>query len=113
MKHGRSRTAQAQAGGADRLSSDEGGHYIARRFDGPTDAFNHFAQDGNFNKGAYAKLENGWAKMTSAGEKVHVSIIPSYGGSSKRPSSLEVMSLVGGVLTRKDFPDARSANNGQ
>ncbi len=43
----RSKTAQAQAGGADRRSTDDGGHYIAVRFNGPTDAFNHFAQDAN------------------------------------------------------------------
>lgn len=41
----RSRSAQTAAGGADRLPGDDGGHYIARRFNGPTEAFNHFAQD--------------------------------------------------------------------
>jgi hypothetical protein len=39
----RSRRAQAQAGGVDRRSRDDGGHYIAARFNGPTEAFNHFA----------------------------------------------------------------------
>ncbi|WP_338057599.1 DNA/RNA non-specific endonuclease [Sphingomonas beigongshangi] len=48
----RSRTSQRQAGGTERRASDDGGHYIAVRFDGPTDAFNHFAQDRHFNRGA-------------------------------------------------------------
>lgn len=39
----RSRSAQAGAGGSDRLPTDDGGHYVAARFDGPTDTSNHFA----------------------------------------------------------------------
>lgn len=46
----RSHSAQAGAGGSDRLATDDGGHYIAARFNGPTDTFNHFAQDTNFNR---------------------------------------------------------------
>ncbi|UYY60371.1 DNA/RNA non-specific endonuclease [Sphingomonas sp. S2-65] len=41
----RSATNQAKAGGEDRRASDDGGHYIAARFDGPKDAFNHFARN--------------------------------------------------------------------
>ncbi|MGI4880747.1 MAG: DNA/RNA non-specific endonuclease [Janthinobacterium lividum] len=58
----RSRREQLVAGGTDRRPTDQGGHYIAPRFDGPTDAFNHFAQDANFNTGAYRVLEDKWAK---------------------------------------------------
>ena len=32
----RSRTSQRQAGGAERRASDDGGHYVAARFNGPT-----------------------------------------------------------------------------
>jgi hypothetical protein len=53
----RSRTSQRQAGGAERRASDDGGHYIAARFNGPSEAFNHFAQDANFNRGGYRVLE--------------------------------------------------------
>lgn len=67
---GRSRSSQRTAGGRDRLPGDEGGHYIARRFDGPTQAFNHFAQNGNFNKSAYLGLENRWAAAQKLGKKV-------------------------------------------
>jgi hypothetical protein len=36
----RSRISQARAGGTERRVSDDGGHYIAARFHGPTEAFN-------------------------------------------------------------------------
>ncbi|MDB5737905.1 MAG: hypothetical protein JWO65_1573 [Sphingomonas bacterium] len=60
----RSRSSQTNAGGTDRLPTDDGGHYIATRFNGPTDTFNHFTQDANFNRGGYRVLENEWAKET-------------------------------------------------
>ena len=86
----RDRTAQLEAGGADRLATDQGGHYIARIFDGPTDDFNHFAQNGNFNMGVYRSLERQWDRLVQDGHKVHVEIRPSYDGSSVRPSELVV-----------------------
>ena len=52
----RSRRNQRQAGGADRRDSDDGGHFIAARFNGPRDKFNHFAQNANFNRGAHTGL---------------------------------------------------------
>ena len=68
--------AKLQAG---RLrATDDGGHYIARRFNGPTDAFNHFAQNANFNRGGYRALEDRWAKAIRDGKKVRVKIIPFY-----------------------------------
>ena len=82
--------AQLAAGGADRLTSDQGGHFIGRRFDGPTTDFNHFAQDGNFNMGAYRALEDQWARALEQGSTVHVRITPTYSGSSLRPASIMV-----------------------
>jgi hypothetical protein len=55
-KQGISRANQRDAGGPDRKPhSDQGGQYIARQFNGPTEAFNHFAQNSNFNQSRYAK----------------------------------------------------------
>lgn len=102
----RSRTSQAGAGGADRLETDDGGHYVARRFNGPTEAFNHFAQDANFNRGGYRSLENEWAKDTKAGKKVWVKITPNYVGSSKRPVSILVRFTVDGTPKERDFPNS-------
>jgi hypothetical protein len=72
------------------LPSDEGGHYVAREFGGPDKDFNHFAQDANFNRSGYRKLETMWGKLTRAGKKVTFSIIPRYPPGSTRPSEVEV-----------------------
>jgi predicted ribonuclease toxin of YeeF-YezG toxin-antitoxin module len=99
----RSRAAQAGAGGSDRLPTDDGGHYIARRFNGPTDAFNHFAQNANFNRGGYRVLEDKWAKDIKEGKKVYVTITPSYDGASKRPNTITVLYTVDGVRNVRPF----------
>lgn len=87
---GRSRRTQREAGGSDRLPTDDGGHYIAPRFNGPTDAFNHFAQDSSVNRGRYRALEDQWARAKRAGHAVTVRIAPSFRGPSKRPSALNI-----------------------
>jgi hypothetical protein len=103
----RSRSAQAQAGGKDRRRTDDGGHYIAARFNGPRDAFNHFAQDANFNRGAYRALEDSWAKSIRSGHKVFVDIIPHYAGNSMRPGGLEVFYFIDGKRYRTYFPNGK------
>lgn len=92
----RSRKNQRQAGGADRRATDDGGHYIAARFNGPSDAFNHFAQDANFNRGAYRVMENSWAATVRAGHRVSVDIVPHYVGLSLRPDRIAVTWTVDG-----------------
>jgi hypothetical protein len=99
----RSRKAQASAGGADRRRTDDGGHYIAARFNGPSDAFNHFAQDANFNRGTYRRLENQWAMALRAHKKVKVSIVPHYKNSSKRPDEIDVHFSVNGHEESQKF----------
>lgn len=94
---GRNTKAQLEAGGADRLSTDQGGHYIGRRFNGPTEPFNHFAQNGNFNNSSYKILENSWQKMLEAGQSVRVEIVPTFVGNSLRPASLTVRQWIDGV----------------
>jgi len=102
----RSPTNQIRAGGADRRSTDEGGHYIANRFNGPSDAFNHFAQDRNFNRSAYSAMENAWGKHTREGRKVFVSIKPLYQGTSRRPYHVTVVWTVdGGKPEVREFPN--------
>lgn len=99
----RSRSAQARAGGSDRLTSDDGGHYIAARFNGPRDAFNHFAQDRNFNRGGYRALEVQWAREVRSGHSVKVDIVPSYSGRSHRPSKLRVSWSIGRMHSVRNF----------
>ncbi|PWG03879.1 hypothetical protein DF286_06295 [Sphingosinicella humi] len=103
----RSRTAQAQAGGQDRRSSDDGGHYIARRFDGPTEAFNHFAQDSRFNRGRYRAVEEQWARAKRAGKHVTVKIVPVYNGRSLRPAAINVWFWIDGEQRSLKFPNER------
>jgi hypothetical protein len=57
--------AQLEAGGADRLPTDEGGHFVVRRCNGPLDAFNHFARDMSLNRGAYKSPEDSWQRAGS------------------------------------------------
>jgi hypothetical protein len=87
----RDKTAQRMAGGQDRKPTDVGGHYVARRFNGPLDDFNHFAQDENFNNGTYKALENKWQKALDSGKSVYVLVKPTYPGDSLRPSRLEII----------------------
>ncbi|WP_373684253.1 DNA/RNA non-specific endonuclease [Sphingomonas sp. R-74633] len=103
----RSRTAQEQAGGSDRRRDDDGGHYIAARFNGPSDAFNHFAQNANFNRGAYRRLEDEWARSQRAGKRVIVNIVPHYRGASQRPTSIVVRYTTNGHRSRKRFWNER------
>ncbi|WP_339347777.1 DNA/RNA non-specific endonuclease [uncultured Sphingomonas sp.] len=103
----RSRTSQRQAGGAERRASDDGGHYIAARFDGPTEAFNHFAQDANFNRGGYRLLEDEWARDKRAGRAVTVKIVPQFSGASVRPSTINVWWTVDGKTKSLRFPNER------
>ena len=104
----RSGKVQAQAGGTDRRpKTDDGGHYIAARFNGPTDAFNHFAQDAKFNRGGYRVLEDQCAKATKTGKQVSVRITSSYEGASKRPAAIKVWYSIDGNETIRRFPNER------
>lgn len=103
----RSRRNQRQAGGSYRLPSDDGGHYIAHRFGGPSEKFNHFAQDQNFNRGAYRALEDKWAGEIRSGRKVVVDISASYIGNSKRPDQINVKWKIDGRPFAKLLPNRR------
>lgn len=74
----------------------DGGHDIAPRFKGPTDAFNHFAQNRSLNRGRYRVMEDRWAQALKQGKKVYVEIRPAYAGHSKRPFRLDVRFDVNG-----------------
>jgi hypothetical protein len=86
----RNQAAQLAAGGKDRRKTDVGGHYVGRRFKGPLDDFNHFAQDGKFNNGKYKALENRWQTAVDRGQKVEFDIKVHYPAGSQRPSKLDI-----------------------
>ena len=101
----RNPTAQRDEGKPDRLDSDHGGHFIAKRFGGPKEAINLFAQDANFNRSGYAKLENEWRSSLKAGKKVQVDIQAYYAGSSKRPDIIEVRYFIDGKEHKQKYPN--------
>jgi hypothetical protein len=103
----RSRAEQARAGGEQRKPTDDGGHFIAARFNGPRDWFNHFAQDANFNRGVYRQIEKEWADDIKAGKRVFVDIIPHYDGSSIRPDRLTIRWKVGDQGFERNLPNHR------
>jgi len=105
----RSRRNQREAGGADRRTTDDGGHYIAARFNGPGDAFNHFAQDANFNRGAYRVMENSWAASVQGGHRVTVDIVPHYDGLSRRPDEIMVTWFVDGKKQSRKFANEKGS----
>jgi len=102
-KQGRDNAAQLRAGGKDRLPTDVGGHYVGRRFNGPLDDFNHFAQDGDFNNGPYKALENKWQKALDSGKPVYVLVKPHYPGESLRPDYLQVSFTIDGQSASVEF----------
>ena len=93
----RNQNAQRNAGGKDRLPDDQGGHFIGRRFEGPKDEVNHFAQNGNFNNSSYRKLENSWERMLKDKKDVRIEITPKYTGESLRPDTLKVKQWIDGI----------------
>ena len=103
----RSRRAQADAGKPDRRATDDGGHFIAARFNGPREWFNHFAQDANFNRGAYRAIEDAWARAVRSGKRVFVDIVPRYRGTSTRPQLLIVTWTIDGKKSKRRFANER------
>lgn len=102
---GRNRRRQRDEGKPDRLTSDEGGHFIARQFGGPKEAINLFAQDRNFNRSGYASLETQWRNSLKSGMKVYVDIQAYYPEKSNRPDKLEVRYFVDGKEHFNEFPN--------
>jgi LysM repeat protein len=103
----RSRKRQRNAGKPDRLHTDDGGHYVAPRFGGPPEVFNHFAQDANFNRGAYRQLEDQFEVYRKARKSVPIKIDPKYDGLSQRPSEIQVKYRVDGVWLLRRFKNRK------
>jgi len=73
------------------LETDEGGHLIGQRFNGPTDGFNMVPQDANLNKGAWKSMEDEWASSLKEGHKVTVAIEPINDKGNVRPLAFDVV----------------------
>ena len=75
----------SRRGMGDEWGHDDGGHLIAARFGGASTEENLIAQDSNFNRGSYKRMENDWANHINNGDKVFVHMETSQG---ERPDAL-------------------------
>ena len=84
---------------------DQGGHLIARIFNGPGEQINYIPQNAKLNNGKWRAMENEWKKELKAGKKVEVEIqiIYSTGNFSKRPERFIVEYKVDGKRFIKRF----------
>lgn len=73
------------------LATDEGGHLIGKRFNGPPDGFNLVPQDVSLNRGGWKAMENEWASELKSGHEVTVAIEPYYDGDDSRPQAFDVV----------------------
>jgi filamentous hemagglutinin len=89
-------TYQQGKAGREGLQGDEGGHFIASIFDGPGEKINLFAQNRNFNRGEWKKLENSWADALKNNQSVNVNINPVYNAESIRPDILKIRYQIDG-----------------
>jgi hypothetical protein len=105
-KQVRSRTVQAQAGGPDRRSTDDGGHY-GRPVQGAGRGLQPFRARRKLQSRGYRVLEDEWAREKRAGARVTVKISPVYGYESARPSAINVWFIVNRALKSKKFPNER------
>ena len=80
--------AQRNAGGDFRRDTDDGGHLIANRFEGPGGLENLVPEDRSINRGAYKTMENHWANELLEGNSVNLDVTPIYHGDSLRPDSI-------------------------
>lgn len=92
---------QRTVGGADRLSSDDGGHYLATIFRGPGERINLTPMDSNLNRGAWKALENRWAQALRRGEEVRVVIDVNYAPEGVRPVRFVVSYKIGDDKPRR------------
>lgn len=104
----RNQKLQKEAGGKDRLKTDDGGHLIARQFGGESE-LDLVAQDGILNKGPYNRLETKWADALKNGDEVVVKIEPKYLGDSLRPESFKVSYSINGERFKTVFSNKPNA----
>jgi filamentous hemagglutinin len=92
-KADRSGYQQKIAGGADRKQGDQGGHLVARIFNGPGDGINMVPMSKKVNQKEYRAMEKTLSDAVNRGEKVEIEIRVRYpkGGTSARPSEIVVV----------------------
>ncbi len=105
---GRNKKLQKEAGGKDRLKTDDGGHMIGRQFGGEG-KLDLVAQDKILNQGPYNRLESKWADALKNGDQVRVKIDAKYSGDSFRPDSFKVNYSINGEKYKVNFSNKPNA----
>ena len=85
------------------LTTDDRGHLIGKRFDGPAILGNLVAMDFNVNRGEYNKMEEMLAKEIKAGKEVYMKVEPQYKGDSHRPAGIHVTYTINGEQFTRTF----------
>jgi hypothetical protein len=94
---------QSVAGRSDRLPDDQGGHLIASIFNGPGEAVNLKAMNGNFNMSAYRAMEDTLAKALREGKDVNVKIDVVHLDGNTRPDKFIVKYVIDGIPDTLEF----------
>lgn len=76
----------------DGFVSDDGGHLLAREFNGPTEQINYLPMDSYTNRmGEWRNMEKSWENTLDSGGKItDVRIESYYEGNSKRPTGFDI-----------------------
>ena len=93
----RNQYAQLKAGGTDRLTSDDGGHIIAREFGGSGEIHNLVPMDSTINRsGEYRQLETTLKNYVNEGYEVDGDFSLEYEAESLRPKVFDITYTVDG-----------------
>lgn len=84
---------------------DDRGHLIGHQFNGSDRMENMVPQDWRINQKSFKKLEDSLADQVKTGHDVSVSVIPFYGGDSRRPDGIFYFYNIDGVSNVVLFPN--------
>lgn len=84
---------------------DDRGHLIGHQFNGSDRMENMVPQDWRINQKSFRKLEDNLAAQVKTGHDVSVSVIPFYGGDSRRPDGIFYFYNIDGVSNVVLFPN--------
>ena len=84
---------------------DDRGHLIGHQFNGSDRMENMVPQDWRINQKSFRKLEDSIAAQVKTGHDVSVSVIPFYGGDSRRPDGIFYFYNIDGVSNVVLFPN--------
>ena len=84
---------------------DQGGHLIARIFNGPGEQINYIPQNAKLNNGKWRAMEAKWQKALEEGKKVEIEIQIIYDNKnfSKRPQKFVVNTTTTDSLKRVEY----------